>query len=266
MTDTYRWEARLRAFHLSRRCRGILIGALTGLAVAAGFSNLAMAQQQKRVDVLELFTSQGCSSCPPADALLRKLAERDDIVALSFPVSYWDHLGWRDTLAKEAFNNRQYSYAAARGDREVYTPQLIVNGITHVVGSRHTAIETALSDTARQLAPATVPVSVGYDKGQIHVDVGSAPEGSAYRSGRLWVACYNKSVDVAIARGENTGREITYTNVVREWWPAGKWQGNSTRFDAPIPRGASFDGIAVLLQADDSRAMLGAASIPFRSE
>jgi hypothetical protein len=244
----------------------MLAGALTGMTLAAGLSDPAAAQQQKRIDVLELFTSQGCSSCPPADALLRKLAERDDIIALSLPVSYWDHLGWKDTLAKEAFNNRQYRYAQARGDRDVYTPQMVVNGLTHVIGSRHEAIESALAKTAKQLLPVTVPVTVRSQNGAIEIETGAAPAGSTERLGQIWVVCYKKSVDVAIRRGENTGRSISYTNVAREWLPAGKWKGEPAHFKVRIPRGESFDSIAVLLQADDSRGMIGAAVIPYPSE
>ena len=298
MTDSYSRKARLnRLFSVSQRMAGIkvllrlfhaaqapastrlrrparsaerrygavlLIGALTGMTLAA--SDPVSAQQQKRVDVLELFTSQGCSSCPPADALLRKLAERDDIIAISLPVSYWDHLGWKDTLAREAFNNRQYQYAKARGDRDVYTPQMVVNGLTHVVGSRHEAIESALAKTSRLLEPVTVPIKIRLQNDAVEIETGAAPAGSAYRMGQIFVVCYNSSVDVAIRRGENTGRSISYTNVVREWLPAGKWKGEPAHFKFRIPRGESFDAIAVLLQADDSRAMIGAAAIPYPSE
>lgn len=266
MTDLKRGETRLCVFPISKRRALLSIGVLMGLAIAAGFSSQAKAQSQKRMDVLELFTSQGCSSCPPADALLQKFAERENIVALSFPVSYWDHLGWKDTLAKEAYNARQYRYAQVRGDRKVYTPQLIVNGVTHVIGSRRAAIDSALQETRQLLQRATVPVSVKQVGNKLDVEVGATPEGSDRRSARLWVACYQKSVDVAIGRGENTGRKITYTNVVREWLPAGEWTGSSARYDVAIPQDASFDGIAVLLQADDSHAMLGAAVIPFHNE
>ena len=242
----------------------MLIGAL--MTLAAGLSDPAAAQQQKRMDVLELFTSQGCASCPPADALLRKLAERDDIIAISLPVSYWDHLGWKDTLAREAFNNRQYRYAKARGDRDVYTPQMVVNGLTHVVGSRHEEIESALAKTGRLLDPVTVPITVRLQNDMVEIETGAAPAGSTYRMGQIFVVCYESSVDVAIRRGENTGRSISYTNVVREWLPAGKWKGEPARFKFKIPRTESFDAIAVLLQADDSHAMIGAAAIRYPSE
>ena len=116
------------------------------LSLFGGVLSEAVAGEQKRLDVIELFTSQGCSSCPPADLLLGQFAKRDNVLALSFPVNYWDHLGWRDTLAKDAFNERQRGYAGARGDREIYTPQIVVNGLVHTVGSQKSAIEAAIDE------------------------------------------------------------------------------------------------------------------------
>ncbi len=259
-------EALGGASRISQSLHRILICAAAGFAVAAVTSRPGLAQEQNRHDVLELFTSQGCSSCPPADALLQKLAARKDIIALSFPVSYWDHLGWRDTLAKDAFNQRQYDYAEARGDREVYTPQLIVNGITHVIGSRKTAIETALSETARKLASSTVPISVEISKGAVELDAGAAPDGSSYRSGKLWIACYSHSVDVLIGRGENNGRDIVYTNVVRDLVSAGQWAGSAAHYSVKLPDNSKYDGVAVFLQADRSFAMLGATAMTLPSQ
>lgn len=235
------------------------------VALIAATSGSLAAESTKRPHVLELFTSQGCSSCPPADALLGKLDERENIIGLTMPIDYWDHLGWKDTLAKNRFTKRQYAYAAERGDRQIYTPQIIVNGIAHVIGSDRDAVETAMRQTGEKLESAAVRVSLEYKDGAIRLEAGDASANSSYTSGRLWVACYSKSVSVDIARGENTGREITYTNVVRELLPAGAWKGERVVQTIGIPRNVPFDGIAAFLQADDSRAMLGAASIPFHS-
>lgn len=248
-----------------KRINGLAIAVSASTVILFSLSESAFAESSKRVDVLELFTSQGCSSCPPADAHLKHLSKNDGILALSFPVSYWDDLGWKDTLAKESFNQRQYAYAQARGDREIYTPQLIVNGITHVVGSRPSAVESALRETRRILQLASVPVSMELDGGSIRLSMGAAPEGSAYRSGKVWVVCYNQSVDVSIARGENAGRKITYTNVVRKLVSAGSWSGQETNLTIEIPEESDFDNIAVILQADESYAMLGAAALPLSS-
>ena len=253
----------LSHFGLFRGIRRVLVGVFAGLTLSAVLVGNAVAEPQRRLDVLELFTSQGCSSCPPADALLQKFSKQDDILALSFPVSYWDYLGWKDTLAKDAYNKRQLAYAEARGDRSIYTPQLVVNGVRHVVGSHGDDAKAAIRDTAQMLETASVPVSASQEKNIFRIDIGSAPDGSTYRSGKVWVACYSRSVDVAIARGENTGRKISYTNVVREFVPAGRWDGTETTLTIEIPANKEFDGIAVLLQADKSHAMLGAADVAF---
>jgi len=234
----------------------------TFMALLAATSGALAAESAKRPHVLELFTSQGCSSCPPADALLGKLDEREGILGLTMPIDYWDHLGWKDTLAQNRFTKRQYAYADKRGDRQIYTPQIVVNGIAHVIGSNRDALATAMRQTGEKLDTAAVPVSLEYRDGALRLEAGDAPANSSYTSGQLWVACYSKSVSVDIARGENTGRKITYTNVVRELLPAGDWKGERIVQTIGIPRNVSFDGIAAFLQADDSRAMLGAASIP----
>lgn len=259
-------EARNSASNFLKQINCLSIVVSASVAILLGLTGSVLAQSSKRVDVLELFTSQGCSSCPPADAHLKQLSKDDGILALSFPVSYWDYLGWKDTLAKEAYDKRQYAYAEARGDREIYTPQLVVNGITHVVGSRPDAIEKALRETRQTLRPVTVPVSIELGDASIRLTMGSAPEGSAYRSGKIWVIFFNRSVDVAIGRGENTGRKITYTNVVRDLVPAGSWDGQNASLTLEISEKNKSDTIAVILQADKSYAMLGAAALPLSSK
>lgn len=239
----------------------ISVAVFATLSLFGGIFHGASAGEQKRLDVLELFTSQGCSSCPPADVLLQQFSQRDNVLALSFPVSYWDHLGWRDTLAKDAYNERQRDYAAARGDREIYTPQMVVNGMAHAVGSQKSAIEAAMSRTDRQLRAAWVPVSLEYGGSDAQLKAGDAPAGSEFRTGKLWLACYSNSVTVDIGRGENTGREITYTNVVRHLIPAGNWEGREARYKVKIPQGPHFDGCAALLQSDKNHAMLGASVV-----
>ena len=260
------WKAPNGQSHSGKHAKSFLICALASVPLLLGVSGFASAKQQGHVNVLELFTSQGCSSCPPADALLRTLSTKDDIIALTLPVNYWDHLGWKDTLAKDAYTKRQYEYANERGDREIYTPQMVVNGIAHVVGSRPDAVDTAIRNTDRLLEPVTVEMSLDQEADRIDLAAGAAPEGSSYRSGKIWIACYSKSVDVSIKRGENTGRKIVYTNVVRELIPAGSWTGEATKLSVNLPSSMEFDGVAVFLQADDSRAIIGAAQIPFRPQ
>src|SRR5208282_3033617 len=127
---------------------------IAGLLIAS----CALAGASEPRALVELFTSQGCSSCPAADKLLGELAGDPSLVALSVPVDYWDYLGWKDTLASSGHSARQRAYAHGRGDREVYTPQIVVNGVTHVLGSDHTAVERAITLTDRNVAVMSVPV------------------------------------------------------------------------------------------------------------
>src|SRR5947209_11482768 len=125
--------------------------------------------------VVELFTSQGCSSCPPADKLLGELAKDPNVITLSLPIDYWDYLGWKDTLADKRFTARQKAYSHMRGDREVYTPQVVINGKIHAVGSDRESIERAIEQTAHEAGVMSVPVSVSVSRGQLNVAVASAP-------------------------------------------------------------------------------------------
>ena len=242
----------------SLKSRAVSVALFPALWLLGGLFSGAVAGEAKRLEVLELFTSQGCSSCPPADLLLGQFAKRDNVLALSFPVNYWDHLGWRDTLAKDAYNERQRGYAATRGDREIYTPQMVVNGVEHVVGSQKSAIEAAMAKTGRELRASWVTLSLECGGGDVKLHAGEAPGGSELRSSRLWLVFYSNSVTVTIGRGENTGREITYAHVVRQLVPAGDWAGREARYHVKIPQGSGFDGCAVLLQSDKSQAVIGA--------
>lgn len=195
------------------------------LALACGWP--AAAQEQKPVAVVELFTSQGCSSCPPADALLQGLAARADVIALSLHIDYWDHLGWKDTLAKPMFTARQQAYARARGDRQVYTPQMIVNGQRQIVGSDAEAIERAMAETAGTGAM-PVPVQVAHHNGQIHVKLPVADE--AAPAAEVWLMAVQKKQDVLIERGENQDRRMVYVNAVRKMIRLGEWSGRQCQF------------------------------------
>jgi hypothetical protein len=244
----------------SARIDIVSVAVFAALSLLGGIVSGAAAEP-RRLDVLELFTSQGCSSCPPADVLLGQFAKRDNVLALSFPVNYWDHLGWRDTLAKDSFNERQRDYASARGDREIYTPQVVVNGAMHAVGSQKSAIEAAMAKTGRQLRAAWVPVSLECGGGDAKLHAGDAPDGSELRAGKMWLVFYSSSVKVDIGRGENHGREITYTNVVSQLVPAGNWEGREARYQVKIPQGVRFDGCAALLQSEKSHAVIGASAV-----
>jgi hypothetical protein len=228
------------------------------LVFGAVADDRAYAQDDAPVTVLELFTSQGCSSCPPADALLGEFAKREGVLALTMPVNYWDYLGWKDTLAAESFSKRQRAYAATRGDHEIYTPQIIVNGLAQVVGSKPEAVNAAIERTTPAVAPARVPLSVSCDGEKIAVKAGGAP-GGEHRGGAIWVVLYSRAVDVDIKRGENYGRQITYTNVVRHLLSAGRWEGQAASYQMSRPNEDASDGCAAFVQADKSSAIIAAA-------
>ncbi len=209
--------------------------------------------------VVELFTSQGCSSCPPADELLARLAREPDIVALSLHVDYWDYLGWKDTLGNAVFSERQRGYASRRRDGQVYTPQAVVAGVAHALGSDRAAIEKAIDKARGKFSALTVPVSLAEmkDKVQVRVD-GPVPAGA-----QLWILGVAGRETVRIARGENKGREATYVNVVKQMTKVADVTAPAS-FDIPlaIAKPAGCDGYVALIQMgnpNEPQTILGAA-------
>jgi len=217
--------------------------------------------------VIELFTSQGCSSCPPADKVLGELSHDPTLVTMSLPVDYWDYLGWKDTLALHGHSNRERAYADTRGDREVYTPQVVVNGIVHVLGSDKAAIERAIAQTRQSAAPLTLPVTLTVKDGKVSVNVPAA--NGEHGMAEVWLCPITGKAQVAIERGENRGHMLTYTNVVRRWVKLGEWTGKAETFSVPVANlpDADFsvqdiDRVAVIVQsgvAAKPGLMLGAA-------
>src|SRR5450755_4639091 len=217
--------------------------------------------------VVELFTSQGCSSCPPADKIMGELAKDPSVIALSMPIDYWDYLGWKDTLADARFSARQKAYSQMRGDREVYTPQVVVNGSAHVIGSDRAGIEGAIGDTRKAGGVMSVPVSMTQAGKDINVAVAAYSKGPAAMHGEVWICSISKAVPIAIGRGENSGRQVTYHNVVRNLLKVGDWNGAADSWTVPLER-ISHEGVdaAVVYVQDGNRdkpgAMLGAAFAP----
>ena len=219
--------------------------------------------------VIELFTSQGCSSCPPADKLLGELSRDPSLVTLSLPVDYWDYLGWKDSLAIHGHTNRERAYADARGDREVYTPQVVVNGVVQALGSDQAAIESAIALTRSTDAPLSLPVTMSIADGTVTVNVPAAKDN--HRSGEVWLCPVTNAKPVAVGRGENNGRTLTYYNVVRRWVKLGDWNGDAATFRvalADLPNDdyslKDVDHLAVLVQsgvAAKPGLMLGAATV-----
>ena len=234
----------------------------SSLALACfGLLSIQCAQGEPRA-VIELFTSQGCSSCPPADKLIAEYARDPSVVALSLAVDYWDYLGWKDTLALSGHSNRQRAYAKARGDREVYTPQAVVDGEVHALGSDKAAIERAIRQTRERSSPLVLPVTIARtgDKLTVTVPASKDEKGQA----EVWLCPISKSVPVAVGRGENSGHTLTYTNVVRRWIKLGDWTGKAETFNVPVKdvQTAGADAAAVMVQsgvASAPKMMLGAA-------
>jgi hypothetical protein len=234
---------------------------IAGLLIAT--CTLARAGEPRAL--LELFTSQGCSSCPAADKLLGDLAKDPSLVVVSVPIDYWDYLGWKDTLASAAHSARQRAYARVRGDREVYTPQIVVNGSTHVLGSDRAAIEHAIVQTDRDTAIMSMPVLMSIGGGHLDVKVGSAR--NEHIGGEVWLCPLTKAVPVEIGRGENHGRTVTYHNVVRRWLKLGDWSGTDASWSIPVSdiKTNEIDAAAIMVQEgtrDKPGIIVGAAYTP----
>ena len=239
----------------------LTLAGLAGLLGPAEAGAQASATSVQVKAVYELFTSQGCSSCPAADEVLARLAKRDDVIALTLPVDYWDYLGWRDTLARPEFTARQKAYAKVLGDGMVFTPQAIVSGIANVNGSSTDKIDRAIDKSAKLFSATRVPVMLSAADGRLEIDVASAPEGVAAKEATVWLAAIAGSVKVPITRGENQGRTIVYSNVVRALMPVGTWNGKEmvVQLDRSSFMHGSADRCAVLVQQGHGGPIVGAA-------
>jgi len=234
--------------------------ALPLAVVASAMLTSAIASAEPRA-VIELFTSQGCSSCPPADKLAGELSRDPSLVVLSLPIDYWDYLGWKDTLALAGHTSRQRAYSKSRGDREVYTPQVVVNGVAHVLGSDRGAIDSAIAQTRKQPGTLSLPITLSVTGDQISVSVPAAKDAA---KGEIWLCPITKTVPVTIGRGENSGNTVAYYNVVRRWVKLGDWTGAARTFKVPASdvTAAGGDAFAVVVQAGSKEApgnMLGAS-------
>lgn len=241
---------------------GVVVLAL-GLNPSGAFADPA----DGPVTVLELFTSQGCASCPPADKLLGQLAERKDVVALSLPVEYWDYLGWKDTFAHPNYTDRQRHYSDGWGE-QIYTPELVVNGLVGVVGSDRRQIEGAIAASLKIIGGSRVPVSIQPADDSVVVNVGAALNGAAYRSGAVWVAWLTRRMAVDVKTGENKGRRLSYHNVVRDLKRVGVWDGSPASFTVPkdLAIKEGYDVCVAMVQSEEGGPILGAAQEVVRSE
>ena len=255
LTHLVLWPVRL---DLTQSLKPALVASL-GLAAFIAANTPAMAASS----VVELFTSQGCSSCPPADAIAGKLTSRSGVIVLSMPVDYWDYLGWKDTFAQHAFSERQRLYARERGDGQVYTPQVVVNGLQHAVGSEPDSIDAALAATAAKLRGKQVPIKLIPDASGLTIELGDAPKGTSAAKADVVLADYKSSASVQIGRGENGGHKVTYYHIVRKLTSVGAWDGTAQSIhvaNADLVAGGS-DGCAVFLQNGSSGPILAAAEM-----
>ncbi len=229
--------------------RSIIIGLATALSIllATGATMAGEMIREPRA-VVELFTSQGCSSCPPADKLLAELARKGEVVALAYHVDYWDYLGWKDTLATPKNTERQHEYGRAFKSRSVYTPQAVINGRTHVNGAKRGKVKGAIekfADTGRGMM---VDVSVSYTEDKLIIETGAAPQ--PVDEAQIIIVYVNAAQSVDIAAGDNEGRSVSFWNSVSDFHTAGTWDGKPTRIELPmseiVKRGAG--GCAVLVQ------------------
>jgi hypothetical protein len=207
--------------------------------------------------VVELFTSQGCSSCPPADALLGELAQRPDVIALAFHIDYWDYIGWKDPFANADFTQRQRGYAGALGLRTVYTPQMVIDGRADVVGSHRSRVEELVRQSSSVPKLALKLERAG---GKTRLIL---PEAHLKRPAAVWLAIYDREERTAVRRGENAGRTLSDYNIVCDLREVATWDGRAEALDLDLSD-ATADGMggAVLIQSEGQGQIIGALEIP----
>lgn len=225
-----------------------VIGTACGL-----WLGLAVAVQAGPPVVVELFTSQGCSSCPPADVFMDELASNPDVLALSLHVDYWDYIGWTDSFARPQFTERQKAYARAAGSRMIYTPQIVVGGLDQVEGSQPELVVALVQKHQAEAVPVALAVERSGPRLVVKAETGVPLDGPA----RVQLVRYVPERTVTIERGENAGKTVTYRNIVTSWTVLGDWNGV-----APFAVEVQVDGperAAVIVQAAGPGGVLAAA-------
>jgi len=233
-------------------------GCLAALGVFV-LSGCAFAGGTRQPIMVELFTSQGCSSCPEADAFVGELQARHDVVAVSFNIDYWDYIGWRDTLASHQNTLRQQAYAKVLSSHQVYTPEMVIDGDENVAGNQREQALAIIEHCKTEDVDDRIPVTLTLSGDEIDVAVGAGPK----REATVWMAHTLSSRSVDIGRGENRGRVVTYHNVVRSFAAVGKFSGDAVSLRLPIKGqpGENSDGIVVWVQTGEMGKILGAAQI-----
>lgn len=231
--------------------------AMTLLAGGIAAPRLARAEATAAPVLIELFTSQGCSSCPPADSFAGELARDPLNFVVSLNVDYWDYLGWNDTLAKPEFSKRQFDYGKSRGDMQVYTPQMVMNGHYHAVGSNPAEVRKFISECREEGLKAEITLAMTSKEVKAEITGNPSFTGEA----TLWLMAVEPEVKALIERGENAGKTVTYHNVVRNMVPAALWKGEAYQGawmrDAVMPPGAVV--CLAVLQKDKTGQVIGLA-------
>jgi hypothetical protein len=234
--------------------RGLLLAAL----LAASFVHGAVADEATRPVVVELFTSQGCSSCPPADAYLRELSRRSDVIALAYHVDYWNYIGWVDPFATKEMTQRQRDYARTLGQRYVYTPEMVIAGARHEDGTKREAIEKLIADArTAPPGPAITLSREGDGKMRVHIAAHDIARGEAIP---IWLVNFDREHWTKIGQGENQGRTLGDFQIVRSFRQIGSWRGET--LDVDLASEATKDGgCAVLLQRGGTGPILAASML-----
>jgi len=231
------------------------LGAVGSTAQPAGARPVRSAETNAEPVVVELFTAQGCSGCPAANQVVEGLAEEPGVIALTYAVDYWDYLGWPDTFAKPEFAQRQRAYQAAMRLRNVYTPQVVIDGSRQLSGAQGPAIQTAVNEeAARRVFPPQVQFRESGDA--VGVGSGRAPEGGA----DVWAVSYRPGTQtVTVAGGDNRGRAVRHVNVVQSLTRLGEWTGRPILLDLPEAADPQ-DKVVVMVQSRADRRILSAAA------
>lgn len=222
----------------------------------------AGAAASPRPVVVELFTSQGCADCPAADEIIVDLAKRNDVIALTLPITYWDMLGWKDTFATAENTKRQNAYAKAMKRAGVFTPQIVMDGIVEVVGNRRDLVMSALAERMKvQPRHQSVDLNIDLSQGRLAISIGAA-KAKEKPLATVWVMHTLARGTVDVRLGENKDRTLSYVNVVRELRRAGEWSGQAMKLDLPLEQTpTNEEGIAVILQSREHGEVLGAAAL-----
>ena len=242
---------------LSARAGAFVIMTMTSMLVPAGQTHADPGVAQRPL-LLELFTSQGCSSCPPADAVLRELSTHDDLLPLAFHVDYWNNLGWVDPFSSAAFTARQQGYASVRGF-EVYTPQLVVEGKSDVIGSNRSDVSATIASARREAKSAVSSIQRNGNK--VNMSIGAAAGASVNTAADVYLLSFDSNESTSIRGGENSGRRLVYVNVVRSMRKVGEWRNQPLSLAEQLQTQESGDRLALVAQ-DRAGTVWAVASTP----